>query len=724
MSDRPYLRSLADRMGILTSYVDIGGVERITEDCTREALLAAMGHDASTEEAAAHVLENLDRSRQRRFLAPVRVVNGHSKAARQVKLTIPGHDPVPIEWYIDLHTEDGDSHSTSGRSKPLEPDHSIVVSLPLNLPPGYHTVHATARFFGGLLRAEQSFVVCPGRCYSLAERLGNRRTFGVWANLYTVRSVRNWGVGDLTDLGRLVSETAQHGAAFVGLNPLHATSNHGERIGPYSPTSRMYRNLLYLDIEAVPEFSECHQAQVLVESPAVQKELERVRSSHHVEYEGVAALKTEILRMLYGTFLERHKETGSDRARAYDEFVMTQGEPLSDFATFCALQAWFAEQGQGDGHWRDWPAAYRSHSSPEVEAFRDAHRREVDFHCYVQFELDRQLAAAAAKARKTGMQLGLYPDLALGSAADGSDAWEYPDLFAEGVEVGAPPDPYSDTGQTWGIPPVDPHRLATGRYDYWVRVLRSAMAHAGMLRIDHVMGLFRQYWVPDEHPATGGAYVRYPAEDLLGILALESQRHGTVIVGEDLGTVPPEVPEALAKWDILSSQVMYFERNSDGGFRPSHSYSPRALVTSTTHDHPPLAGFWTGRDLDIRREIGLISSKRELESANADRQDARAALARRLLDQGLSFDLKDASPEELCEAVYAFLARTPCPVLGVSLDDLAGETRPVNLPGVTLSRYRSWSRRMRRTLDEILADPIFQRVLNDIRARLDHPHPR
>ena len=347
----------------------------------------------------------------------------------------------------------------------------------------------------------------------------------------------------------------------------------------------------------------------------------------------------------------------------------------------------------------------------------------MDFHCYVQFELDRQLAAAAAKARKAGMQLGLYPDLALGTAADGCDAWEYPDLFAEGVEVGAPPDPYSDTGQTWGIPPVDPHRLAAGRYDYWVRVLRSAMAHASMLRIDHVMGLFRQYWVPDEHPATDGAYVRYPAEDLLGILALESQRHGTVIVGEDLGTVPPEVPDALAKWDILSSQVMYFERDSDGSFRPSDSYSPRALVTSTTHDHPPLAGFWTGRDLDIRRKIGLIGSERELEGANADRQDARAALAKRLLAEGLSFDLENASPEELCEAVCAFLARTPCPVLGISLDDLAGETEPVNLPGVTLSRYRSWSRRMRRTLDEILDDPIVQRVLNEIRARFDHLHP-
>ena len=370
MSDRPYLRSLADRGEILSSYVDIGGVVRITEDSTREALLAAMGHDASTEEAAARVLENLDRSRQRRFLDPVRVVSDQSEAARQVTLAIPGHDSAPIEWYIDLHTEDGGSHSTSGRSEPVEPDHSIVISLPVTLPPGYHMVRATAKFFGGFLRAEQLFIVSPGRCYSLEQRLGNQRASGVWANLYTVRSARNWGVGDLTDLGRLASETARHGAAFVGLNPLHATSNRGERIGPYSPTSRMYRNLLYLDIEAIPEFSECNEVHVLVESPAVQKELERVRSSHHVEYERVAALKTEILRMLHGTFLERHKETGSDRGRAYDEYVINQGKPLSDFATFCALKTWLAERGQCNVHWRDWPVGYRSHSSPEVRAFR------------------------------------------------------------------------------------------------------------------------------------------------------------------------------------------------------------------------------------------------------------------------------------------------------------------------------------------------------------------
>jgi 4-alpha-glucanotransferase len=319
------------------------------------------------------------------------------------------------------------------------------------------------------------------------------------------------------------------------------------------------------------------------------------------------------------------------------------------------------------------------------------------------------------------MKLGLYNDLAIGSAADGSDAWAFPGLMVDGIKVGAPPDPYSDTGQTWGFPPVDPRRLKAGRYDYWIRLLRSSMACAGMLRVDHVMGLFRQFWVPDGVPATGGAYVTYPADDLLGILALESQRNGTVIVGEDLGTVPPEVPAVLAKWEILSSRVMYFERDHEGGFNPPAAHSPRALLTATNHDHPPLAGFWTARDLEIRRQIGLIHSAEEYDQLRAERERTRVALLDRLIAEGLLPDAGEVSPDTLCRAVYEFLVRTPSPVIGVSLDDLACELDPVNLPGVPLTLYRSWSRRMGRDLTDVLADPSVGQLLDYLRDRMADP---
>jgi len=504
------------------------------------------------------------------------------------------------------------------------------------------------------------------------------------------------------------------GAAFVGLNPLHALRNVPGYMCPYCPVSRLFQNPLYLDIEAIPEFADCGEARQRVESSEFQATLAACRETNQVDYARGAALKDDVLRLLHATFLRRHADHNTDRGRAYREFVTQRGKVLTDYATFMALDARFRREGASVRDWRDWPAGYHMPNSPEVETFRAAHRREIDFYCYVQFELDRQLASTQEEARHAGLSLGLYHDLAIGSAADGSDAWAFGDLFVKGVQVGAPPDPYSVTGQTWGFPPVDPRRLTALRYHYWIELLRSNLAHAGMLRIDHVMGLFRQFWVPDDVPGSDGAYVRYPADDLLGILALESQRHGTVIVGEDLGTVPRGLPATLARWGILSSRVMYFERRRRGSFRPATSYSKRALATATTHDHPPLAGFWRGRDLEVRRELSLLAGEKELADAQKERAHTRAALLRRLVADGLLSKVESYSAEDLIRAVHLFLARTPCPLLGISLDDLAGETDPVNLPGVELSQYSSWSRRMGKDVESIFTDEAVLRLLREL----------
>jgi len=705
-----------------------------------------MGFDASTEQAAAGAVDTLDQSQRRQLLPPVHVVCVQSQQLREVRLTIPeeGKDhlcPTPVDWRVELREQSGASHVVTGRAKPREGDRAIVVSLPISPPEGYHTLHATIDSPGGIYEAEQSLIVSPGRCHTLAQCVGDRRVYGLWANLYTVVSRQNWGLGDLTDLRELVRGAAKRGAAFVGVNPLHALRNRGEWIGPYCPVSRLFRNFIYLDVEAVPEFDECRQARARFESPQFQAELARARSARYIDYERVAVLKTQILRLLHGVFLERHLSAReyaqadadglTQRGRAYAEFITSQGKTLIDYATFLALQPWIDTAQRvwqrfslPSDHWRDWPVEYRTPDSPEVHTFRNAHRPEVDFQCYVQFEMDRQLAAAADEAQRAGMPIGLYHDLAIGSAGNGSDAWSYPDLFLEGIDVGAPPDPYCQDGQTWGFPPVDPRRLQDRGYDYWIQLLRSTLAHAGMIRIDHVMGLFRQFWVPHGCSGTEGAYVRYPGEDLLGILALESRCHRTVIVGEDLGTVPPELHGILEQWGILSSRVMYFEREHDAlnpaapGFRPARSYSRRALVTATTHDHVPLAGFWTGRDLDIRQEIGLIRTDREREEARAERERTRAALLRRLSEEGLSFDAEAGSAAKLCQAVHAFLARTPSGLLGISLDDLAGEEEPVNIPGQGLKSYPSWSRRMGKSLNDILTDPAVRALLDNVQAIL------
>jgi 4-alpha-glucanotransferase len=386
------------------------------------------------------------------------------------------------------------------------------------------------------------------------------------------------------------------------------------------------------------------------------------------------------------------------------------GPPLDHHAVFMALAEHFHTT-----QWRQWPREFQSASNPAVALFASRHRQEIGFHLYVQFELDRQLESLAALTRAGRMQIGLYLDLALGSSEAGSDAWTNPELFVPGVRVGAPPDPYSATGQTWGFPPLHPLRLRESKYDYWIRVLRAQMAHAGMVRIDHVMGLFRQYWVPEGQTAEAGAYVRFPADDLLGILALESQRHGVIVIGEDLGTVPPEVPEAMRRRRMLSSKVVWFEREWDGRFKPAGPYPERALTTVTTHDLPPLNGLWTKRDLDIRREIGLITDDEASVLADRERRDELAALVQRLREEKLLEESDGPTFEELCTAVHAFAGRTRSVLFGVYLDDVAGEIEPVNIPGVRLSQYRSWSRRMRRTVESLVADPGVLRVLDEIR---------
>lgn len=719
MEARPHLRLLADHFGILPAYFDIAGVQRVTCDDTQIALLEAMGVDASTETSAARALEDIEQAEGQRLLAPVRVVVAQAEQPLEVQLTVPGEDLSPVEWEIGLREENGLLHVVAGRSTLQEANRVITVSLPANPLPGYHTLLARMSLPGRALEAEQLFIVSPGRCTTVSEAVGDRRVCGVFANLYTIRSRGNWGLGDLTDLGELADRAGIHGAAFVGVNPLHALRNRAEHISPYCPVSRLFRNMVYLDIEDVPEFADCREAQTLVDSAAFQAELTDLRSASHVQYERVAAIKNQVLRLLHCVFLRQHADGSTNRGRMYTQFVATQGRPLIDHATFVALEAWLTENRHGSDGWRHWPTAYRNPYTPEVQAFRNAHRKDLDFQCYVQFEIDRQLAAVAQKARLSGVTLGIYQDLAVGSSGYGSDAWAFPDLFVVGVEVGAPPDPYSETGQTWGFPPLHPRRLTANRHEYWIRLVRGVMAHAGMIRIDHVMGLFRQFWVPTGAAAADGAYVQYPAEDLLGILALESQRHGIVVVGEDLGTVSPEVPATLAKWEILSSRVMYFERDAEGEFRSASSYSPHALVTATTHDHVPLAGFWTGSDLDIRHDIGLYCADADLEDARSERAKTRAALLRLFINEGLLSETEVVTVESVRAAACIFLSRTPCPLVGVSLDDLACEPDPVNLPGVVYARYPSWSRRMRRCLKEIFDDDGVRGILDQVRGGLE-----
>ncbi|HEU4628320.1 MAG TPA: 4-alpha-glucanotransferase [Gemmatimonadaceae bacterium] len=703
-TERPALRRLAEWMGIVPEYVDQSGTERReTSDETRVALLRVMGFDAATEEKAAAVLERLEREEAARLLAPTRVVRASALADERVRLRLPAEARGRVAWLLTLDDESGASTATEGEVEAAAD--MLELPLPAHPAPGYHCLRAAVRWADGGREGEQSLIVTPDACWLPPDEAERPRFVGFTANLYTVRGAHDWGIGNTTDLCALMEWGAEVGAAFVGVSPLHALWNRGTEVSPYSPVSRLYRNPLYLDVEAVPELRESDEARALLDDPNVQAEIRALRESPRVEYERIRLLEAPILAALHRTFAERHRGTDSPRGRAYAEYLADEGQALIDFATFLTLDEEMTREMGHPDWFKHWPSAYQSPRTSEVSLFREAHAERVDYHCWVQFELDRQLEDVARAARDAGMRIGLYQDLAIGTSGGGSDAWAYPHLLLQGVSIGAPPDLLGPQGQDWGLPPIDPRRLAEDGYRYWIQLLHGAFQHAGALRIDHILGLFRQFWIPWGLGAANGAYVRFPSEELLGILALESHRHQAIVVGEDLGTVPPEVPPALERWKVLSSRVLYFETEPDGRFRPAPHYPRYALATANTHDMAPLSGWWHGREIAERAAAGYM------DDAERDRQlAARRETARRLRERlaesgtlpGAEAEVDDAT---LRGAVHDFLYQTPAMLVGVSLDDLAGETEPVNMPGLHPDEFPSWTRKMSRTIDELRDDP-------------------
>lgn len=558
----------------------------------------------------------------------------------------------------------------------------------------------------------------PARaCVDAREILGGRRVFGLWTNLYTLRRAGGLGFGDLGALRQLIGLAARWGAEFVGLPPLHALRNRGPEISPYAPLSRLYRNPLYLEVEAVPELAGCAEARRRLEAPDTRRRLAVLREARQLDPAACAALQRELLEPLHADFARLHRDRDSARGRAFADYRTRAGASLGEFARFLALEDHLAARGF-PRDWRRWPAEFRSPGRPALEAFAAREREAISFHEFVQFELDRQLGVLAEEARRAGLGIGLYQDLALGSGASGFDVWAHRERFVEGATLGAPPDDYAVEGQDWGLPPLHPLRIASAGAPGWREILRAAFSHAGALRIDHVMGLVRQFWIPAGRPAAEGAYVRFPARELLDALAEESRRAGALVIGEDLGTAPPGLPSLLARRHVLSSRVLMFERDRAGGFRPASRYSRRALVTANTHDLPPLAAFWGEADLRLRHELGLLEGA-ALAGARAARAADRRALERRLVRAGLlPRDCASADVWQRCAAVNAFLCRTPSPLVGLSLDDLAAEEEPVNLPGVPPQVHPSWTRRMGLSLEEMAEHPGVARAVAGASSRV------
>jgi len=647
--------------GIEPEYTDIWGRTHSTSDATAHAILESLGQDRVTTSIPPAVVVRED--------------------VETIEVRIPV-DRSGMSMKLEIRWENGDleHHWFFLPELPSTQAGADVVikrvPLPKPLRLGYHELQLYWMREPQLESfAKARFIVCPKRAYGI-----DRRIAGVAVSLYGLRSARNWGCGDFTDLSATIDALAPAGVEFIALNPLHAIPNRQPyNTSPYLPQCSFYRNFIYLDVDRVGDTSVDLQ------------EVAALRASEFVEYERVATLKINALRAIFECF------AGSPE---FDRYIASEGAILHDFAVFCALDEELHRRDPNLWLWTDWPEECRDPRSAAVARFAEEHARDVLFYKFLQWHIDRQLAEVQAHALEKGMRLGLYHDLALATDRFGADLWMNRRFYSSGCRVGAPPDDFSPNGQDWAFPPPNRDAHRANGYELFAQLIRNTARHGGALRIDHVMRFFRLWWIPDGMPASEGAYVRDYSDDLLGVLALESVRGRFIVIGEDLGTVTGEVRQALSEAGVLSYRVLWFERNSDGSFRRPDEYPAQAAASTTTHDLATMAGFAIARDIEARRAAGLIDEA-SYHQQIASRQEEIRRLNAGLADAGFADD------------PIGFLLSTPCALAIVNQEDLTGEKEQQNLPGSTW-QHPNWRRKMKVPVEDLssLAEALRQMIVS------------
>ena len=689
------LRHTAEQCGVQQEFWDIFGRPHRTTPATNQAILTAIGFDCSNEATLEASISARAASRWRDPLPPALVV------LDKEPIRIPLRSlPDARELNLELFEESGrKSNLRVGlQDVPISAEAQIngmryvERTIPLSeiltnpLPLGYHELRAWD--------SKCKLIVAP-ECAVVPKN----RSAGLGITLWGLRSERNWGVGDFRDLRQLVDWAyVELHAAFVALNPLHAIQNRRPyNCSPYLPNSTFYRNFIYIDVESVPGYSKVSQECRGLVPPEL---LDELRSTETVEYERVSALKLEVLARVY---------EAEPPSQACKEWIEQEGDLLHIFCIYSALDEHLHASNPDLWIWPDWPEEFRDPYSPAVQQFAREKADRIRFHGWLQWLIDQQISEVQRHAKEIGMSIGLYHDLALATDRCGSDLWAHRPYYVAGCRVGSPPDDFSPTGQDWSFPPPNTEKHRQDGYGLYIESIRKSLRHGGALRIDHVMRLFRLYWIPENHDAMQGAYVRDRAKDLVRILALESVRNDAIVIGEDLGTVEPEVREALAKAGILSYRLLYFERK-DGGFKLPWEYPEQALAASTTHDLPTITGFWHGADIEARQKAGKVDDA-GYQSQWADRVREKQRLLDALFAAGLmpeSYE-RDSSkvPEltaELHFGIVGFLANTSAALWLINQEDLTKEPNQQNLPGTT-AEYPNWSRKMRWTIEELRTLP-------------------
>lgn len=699
ISAKSALGKLARKLAVETDYVSAARKRIFIAPDVIRAVIAAMGYKVESDEDASELLRRLENDEKAALLPPVMVIREDLQPAR-IPVNISAENQR-YEWRVIREdgavSETGSfevgrpaSHvqrSASFRSRPR------WISPKVRLGCGYHSVEINGQ--------SMSLIVTPGRCW-LDPIENGKRIWGVAAQLYLLKSRHNWGIGDFTDLAFLIDIAARWGASVIGLNPLHALFvDEPEHASPYAPASRVFLNILNIDVTAILEFETCEEAKKLAASEDFASRLETARAADMVNYSAVADLKVRILRLVHSWFVHN---AAPERKRAFEDFVRQSADSLRLFCIFQAIRLDLVRKNRPVNELKEWPEELRTAYSPGVEEFAAKHRGDVDFFLWTQWIADFQLSQAGSRAFAKQMTVGLYRDLAVGSAAAGAEVWSNPGIVVAGANAGAPPDILNPAGQNWGLPPFNPRVLRESRYAPFIELVRANMRYSGALRIDHVVGLQHLYWVPTGHSPDKGAYVSYPFEELAGILALESQRNHCLVIGEDLGTVPPGFSDKLSQHGILSYRVLYFEQDTESGnFIPPGRYRRLALATVGSHDLATLQGWWLGDDIDIREQRKLYPDANEAASQRATRDTEKlellAALKREGLDPGDGGDF-----DRLSRAVHTFLARCASAIAMIQLENLTGEQSQTNLPG-TSTEYPNWRRRISKPLETLAEYP-------------------
>ncbi|WP_293757564.1 4-alpha-glucanotransferase [uncultured Paraglaciecola sp.] len=717
------LDQLVEYRGIESNYHDAWGRPTSIEPATKSKLLSAMGYPVDEPDLLLKQVQDSSNQTWLSVLNPVQVLRIEEHLKIVVRLPI---ELVTDDYVAKVSTELGDVFEhpfvpIDGQLANVAHIEDIefqeyLIDIPMQLPLGYHTLSIV---IDDDVLGSMRLIIAPSSCFKPKVLAEGKKVWGLSIQLYCLRSDHNWGIGDFSDLSFLVEKLAKQGAQFVGLNPIHALyPSNADACSPYGPSSRRWLNFIYIDVTSLDGYQQ-DSTQAIVNDVSFQQQLQNARAADLVDYQLVTKLKLNALEKVFEYQNSQYLSKNTRLNKVFKAFVADGGDSLQTLAVYDALQESLAAQQKPFSGWPVFPTEFSDFHNPAVKTFTKKHAKRVKFFLWLQWQAALQLEMANQVAQKSNMLIGLYRDLAVGVSEGSAEIWGNKELYCTEASVGAPPDILGPLGQNWGLPPMDPEKLFEQQYQPIIEMFDANMRATGALRIDHVMALLRLWWVVKGDDAKKGGYVYYPVDDLLAILALESHRHQSLVIGEDLGTVPDEIRAKLADNGVYSYRVFFFEQAPDGGFfSPSH-YPEQSMSTLTTHDMPTLAGYWHCDDLTLGKELGIYPAEDILSTLYASRHHNKQSILDTLhghhsINDEVGRDVHNVKMSKALNfGMQLHMASGSSALLSLQLEDWLEMDKPVNIPG-TFNEYPNWRRKLTRNLQDIFNDS----SLNELAANL------